>query len=153
MVPISEDEPKFCSAAINRIIALLPNILATGGDDGVIKVPLFLPSFPTRDHYIHFPQLWDPRTPSCQTEIRAYTHHNDFISDFLWLADKKHLVATSGDGTLSVLDVRANKSTPAAKSENQEDELLSIVAVRGYVCGLSSQNGDQTKMHETVELE
>ena len=65
--------------------------------------------------------------------------------------DKKHLVVTrfflilllnlrwtdfgnySGDGTLSVLDVRSNKSTPFAQSEDQEDELLSIVAIKGYV--------------------
>lgn len=77
------------------------------------------------------PKLWDCHIPSHQTEIKTYIHHTDFISDFLWLADKKHLVATSGDGTLSVLDVRANKSTPVAKSEDQEDELLSIVNVRG----------------------
>ena len=41
--------------AINRIIALLPTILATGADNGVIKVPPCLLSFPwivplTQDH-------------------------------------------------------------------------------------------------------
>jgi hypothetical protein len=36
-------------------------------------------------------QLWDTRRPEA---IRAYTHHFDFISDFLWLEDKKQLVAT-----------------------------------------------------------
>jgi WD40 repeat protein len=86
----------------------MPQTLATGDDDGVIK-------------------LWDPRKP---TEIRAYKQHFDFISDFLWLDDKKILVATSGDGTLSVMDVRANKTEPAAQSEDQEDELLSIVAIK-----------------------
>jgi len=73
-------------------------------------------------------KLWDPRTPA---EIRAYNHHFDFISDFLWLSDKKHLVVTSGDGTLSVLDVRSSKSTPLAQSEDQEDELLSAAAIKG----------------------
>ena len=40
----------------------------------------------------------------------------------------------SGDGTLSVMDVRSKKTEPSAQSENQEDELLSIVAIKGFVC-------------------
>ncbi|KAF9516040.1 hypothetical protein BS47DRAFT_1315693 [Hydnum rufescens UP504] len=95
--------------AINRILLAMPNMLATGDDDGVIK-------------------LWDPRKKG---EIRKYTQHFDFISDFLWLEDKKHLVATSGDGTLSVMDVRTNKTEPFAHSEDQEDELLSITSIKG----------------------
>lgn len=101
--------------------------------------------------------------------VRTYTHHSDYISDFLWLEDKKHLIATSADGTLSVMDIRAgsrgynsNKKNkkkkkkiggananaerektgedvenaikigePVAQSEDQEDELLSVVGIRG----------------------
>ncbi|KAG8744546.1 WD repeat-containing protein jip5 [Ceratobasidium sp. 414] len=37
----------------------------------------------------------------------------------------------SGDGTLSVLDIRSNKTTPFAQSEDQEDELLSAVSIKG----------------------
>ena len=37
----------------------------------------------------------------------------------------------SGDGTLSVIDVRYSKTVPLAQSEDQEDELLSIVSIRG----------------------
>ncbi|THH28980.1 hypothetical protein EUX98_g5204 [Antrodiella citrinella] len=81
----------------------------TGDDDGVIK-------------------LWDPRKPEA---LRAYTHHFDFISDFLWLEDKRHLVAASGDGTLSVIDVRSKKLEPFAQSEDQEDELLSLATIKG----------------------
>ncbi|KAH7106866.1 WD40 repeat-like protein [Auriculariales sp. MPI-PUGE-AT-0066] len=94
---------------INRVALAMPNMLATGDDDGIIK-------------------LWDTRNLS---EIREYKQHFDFISDFLWLEDKKHLVATSGDGTLSVMDVRASKTEPFAQSEDQEDELLSIVPIKG----------------------
>ena len=36
-------------------------------------------------------KLWDPRK---QDAIRTYTQHFDFISDFMWLQDKKQLVAT-----------------------------------------------------------
>ncbi|KIK99547.1 hypothetical protein PAXRUDRAFT_822622 [Paxillus rubicundulus Ve08.2h10] len=93
---------------INRIKHLLPSMFCTGDDDGVIK-------------------LWDPRRTQ---EIRRYGHHFDFISDFLWLGDKKQLISTSADGTLSAIDVRGKKLEPLAQSEDQEDELLSIVAIR-----------------------
>lgn len=39
----------------------------------------------------------------------------------------------SGDGSLSVMDVRSRKQEPIAHSEDQEDELLSIVAIKGCV--------------------
>ncbi|KAI6041524.1 WD40-repeat-containing domain protein [Pisolithus marmoratus] len=93
---------------INRTKQLLPNMFCTGDDDGVIK-------------------LWDPRQLQ---EIRRYAHHFDFISDFLWLENKRQLLSTSGDGTLSVIDVRGRKKEPLAQSEDQEDELLSAVTIR-----------------------
>ncbi|KAG6819103.1 hypothetical protein H0H93_015441 [Arthromyces matolae] len=58
---------------INRIKYLTPSLFCTGDDDGVIK-------------------LWDPRQREC---TRKYTQHFDYITDFLWLDDKKQLVATS----------------------------------------------------------
>ncbi|VDC00976.1 unnamed protein product [Peniophora sp. CBMAI 1063] len=101
------------NAPINCMLHCTPQLLATGDDDGVIK-------------------LWDPRILSDASKpTREYTHHFDFVSDFLWLEDKKQLVATSGDGTLSVMDVRAKKIEPFAHSEDQEDELLSILPIRG----------------------
>ncbi|EKM57078.1 uncharacterized protein PHACADRAFT_27815 [Phanerochaete carnosa HHB-10118-sp] len=124
---VSETRKAAHDVAINRVKRVMPNMLATGDDDGVVK-------------------LWDPRKADV---IRTYTHHFDFISDFLWLEDKKHLVCTrsvswllghselsadisvSGDGTLSVIDVRAKKAEPFARSEDQEDELLSVVAIKG----------------------
>ena len=41
--------------------------------------------------------------------------------------------AYSGDGTLSVMDVRSKKTVPIGHSEDQEDELLSVVAIKGFV--------------------
>ncbi|TFK75670.1 WD40 repeat-like protein [Pluteus cervinus] len=103
-----ETRKKAHESSINRVKCLTPWLLSTGDDEGVIK-------------------LWDPRNRDC---IRTYKQHFDYITDFLWLEDKKHLVATSGDGTLSVVDIRSQKSTPIAHSEDQEDELLSIVAIK-----------------------
>ncbi|TFL03891.1 WD40-repeat-containing domain protein [Pterulicium gracile] len=94
---------------INRVKYLMPWMFATGDDDGVIK-------------------LWDPRQSEC---IRSHNHHFDFISDFLYLEDKKHLISSSADGTLSVLDVRSKKAEPYAQSEDQEDELLSLLPIKG----------------------
>ncbi|KAE9405541.1 WD40 repeat-like protein [Gymnopus androsaceus JB14] len=106
-----ESRAKAHEVAINRV-KHVNRTTVTGDDDGIIKGM----------------QLWDPRT---KDSVRKYTHHFDYITDFLWLDDKKQLVATSGDGTLSVIDVRAKTTEPAAQSEDQEDELLSIVPIKG----------------------
>ncbi|KAJ4490020.1 WD40-repeat-containing domain protein [Lentinula aciculospora] len=104
-----ESRAKAHETAINRVKSVTSWLISTGDDGGVVK-------------------LWDPRK---KESIRKYTHHFDYITDFLWLEDKKHLVTTSGDGTLSVIDVRAKTSEPFAQSEDQEDELLSIVPIKG----------------------
>lgn len=57
-----------------------------------------------------------------------YSDHNDFISDFDYDADSKTLVASSGQGTISIYDIR--KPNMLAMSENQDDELLSICIVK-----------------------
>ncbi|KAJ6612771.1 WD repeat-containing protein JIP5 [Mycena sp. CBHHK59/15] len=95
--------------SINRLKHVMPWMFATGDDAGVIK-------------------LWDPRQ---QDAIRTHKQHFDYITDFLWLQDKHHLLATSGDGTLSVMDVRSKKTEPFAHSEYQEDELLSATTIKG----------------------
>ncbi|KAJ6591084.1 WD40-repeat-containing domain protein [Mycena vulgaris] len=94
---------------INRVKHVMPWLFATGDDAGVIK-------------------LWDPRQQEC---VRTHTQHVDYITDFLWLPDKHHLLATSGDGTLSVMDVRAKTRAPFAQSEDQDDELLAATTIKG----------------------
>ncbi|KAL0946143.1 hypothetical protein HGRIS_012408 [Hohenbuehelia grisea] len=106
---VSEKRVRAHDASINRVAHFSPGLLSTGDDEGVIK-------------------LWDPRQKDA---VRTYTQHFDYITDFLWLENKKHLVATSGDGTLSVMDVRYKNPKPHAQSEDQEDELLSIVPIKG----------------------
>lgn len=71
---VSEAHFRF-SAAINRVAHLHASTIATGDDDGVIK-------------------LWDTRQSPESKPVRSYSHHTDFISDFLWLPDKKQLIAT-----------------------------------------------------------
>jgi WD40 repeat protein len=86
------------SAPINRVVHPTPHLLATGDDDGTIKVSVLISCYPPVE--IKFKivtwgngdlKLWDPRK---QDAIRTYTQHFDFISDFMWLQDKKQLVAT-----------------------------------------------------------
>jgi hypothetical protein len=40
-------------------------------------------------------------------------------------------LTSSGDGHLSVIDIRSNKPSPMTVSEDQEDELLSILPIKG----------------------
>ncbi|KAH7514810.1 hypothetical protein FEM48_Zijuj11G0130100 [Ziziphus jujuba var. spinosa] len=104
--------------AVNRIINLTESTIASGDDGGCIKV-------------------WDTRQRSCCNTFQA---HEDYISDMTLASDSMKLVGTSGDGTLSVCNLRRNKIQ--AQSEYSEDELLSVVIMkngRKVVCG--SQSG------------
>ncbi|KAJ2720944.1 WD domain repeat-containing protein 55 [Coemansia sp. Benny D115] len=93
--------------SINIIKYVNEQIVATGDDAGVVK-------------------LWDVRQnkPSF-----SYNEHMDYTSDMVFNAEKRHLLVTSGDGCLSVYDVR--KAAPFHVSANQDDELLSIAVMRG----------------------
>ncbi|MED6186148.1 WD domain repeat-containing protein 55 [Stylosanthes scabra] len=105
-------------AAVNRLINLAESTVASGDDDGVIKV-------------------WDTRERSC---CNTFDVHEDYISDMTFASDAMKLLATSGDGTLSVCNLRRNKVQ--VQSEFSEDELLSVVIMkngRKVVCG--SQTG------------
>ena len=84
-------EAATASVPINRMKLLMTHLLASGDDDGVVKVRLLAPPRSPGCGAELRRQLWDPRKP---VAVRKYTHHFDFISDFLWLEDKKQLVAT-----------------------------------------------------------
>ncbi|XP_019420308.1 PREDICTED: WD repeat-containing protein 55-like isoform X2 [Lupinus angustifolius] len=105
-------------AAVNRLINLTESTVASGDDEGCIKV-------------------WDIRERSCSN---TFDVHEDYISDITFASDAMKILATSGDGTLSVCNLRRNKVQ--AQSEFSEDELLSVVIMkngRKVVCG--SQTG------------
>ncbi|KMZ62002.1 WD-40 repeat protein [Zostera marina] len=104
-------------AAINRVISLSETTVASGDDEGCIKV-------------------WDIRSRTCCNTFEA---HEDWISD-MTSVNQLQLIATSGDGTLSVCNLRKNKVEN--RSEFSEDELLSVIVMkngRKVVCG--SQSG------------
>ncbi|XP_066363143.1 WD repeat-containing protein 55-like isoform X2 [Miscanthus floridulus] len=103
--------------AINRLVCLTESTIATGDDDGCIKV-------------------WDTRERAC---CNSFDVHDDYISDMTYVADSNQILATSGDGTLSVNSLRRNKVR--SRSEFSEDELLSLVVMKNgkkVVCGTPS---------------
>jgi len=103
---------------INCILRLNETTLATGDDNGIIK-------------------LWDIRNGN---EVMKYSEHQDFISDFAFNLDTKTLLSSSGDGTLSIYDIR--RPDLIAMSDNQDDELLSVAIVKdGRKVVVGSQEG------------
>jgi len=106
------------SAPINSILNFDTNLMASGDDDGCVKV-------------------WDLRTKKV---IHEFQESEEFISDMAY-HDRIHmLLATSGDGTLGVFDIRAGKMNSV--SDYMTEELLSVVILKNgskVVCG--SQDG------------
>eukprot|EP00003_Mantamonas_plastica_P011464 TRINITY_DN2118_c2_g1_i2.p1 TRINITY_DN2118_c2_g1~~TRINITY_DN2118_c2_g1_i2.p1 ORF type:complete len:321 (+),score=134.19 TRINITY_DN2118_c2_g1_i2:419-1381(+) len=94
------------------------DMVATGDDNGYVKV-------------------WDLRQQKCAMKFHD---SDDFISSMTFNANKNKLCCTSGDGCLSVLDLR--KGRPYAKSDNTEEELLSIALLKhGKKVIVGSQEG------------
>lgn len=91
-----------------------PNIVATGDEEGVIKI-------------------WDLRVNSSSQKNKGclvtYSGHEDFISSFAIHTKEKCLIAASGDGTLSVHDLRTNKMKLRTE-EDADDEILSVAVVK-----------------------
>ncbi|KAL9234132.1 hypothetical protein vseg_009036 [Gypsophila vaccaria] len=94
------------SAPINRIINVTEATIASGDDAGCVKV-------------------WDTRQQSC---CNTFQVHEEYISDLTFAYDSSRLLATSGDGTMSVCSLRSNKVQ--AQSEFCEDEPLSVVIMK-----------------------
>jgi WD40 repeat protein len=91
------------NAPVNRLITLKENLIATGDDDGVIKI-------------------WDTRARSACGEHKPFV---DFVSDMKYAGeDVNEIVISSGDGTLGCLNLTSNKMV--GQCDNLEDELLSV---------------------------
>ncbi|KAF9587149.1 hypothetical protein IFM89_039632 [Coptis chinensis] len=93
-------------AAVNRLVNLTETTIASGDDNGCIKV-------------------WDTRQRTC---CNSFDAHEEYISDMTYAADSLKLLGTSGDGTLSVCSLRKNKVL--TQSEFSEDEPLSVVLMK-----------------------
>lgn len=107
----AHNSPVYCMKVIAN------NLLATGDDNGCVK-------------------FWDTRQASC---VLTVEENEDFISDMACDNENRTLLVTSGDGTLSVFNIRRQRLEQ--RSENMESELLSLAVVKGgrkVVCG----NGD-----------
>ncbi len=105
-------------AAINRMLLMDEHLLATGDDNGIVKI-------------------WDMRTAQ---ETMTWDVHTDFVTQLLYQGDSHTLFSTSGDATLGVYDIRQAKKF--YKSDDQESELCCMELMRGgkkLVCG--SQGG------------
>lgn len=98
----AHDAPIYC------LSPLTPFIIATGDDDGVVKV-------------------WDTRKPD--KEIVSMKESEDFISSMINAEEgAKKLVTTSGDGHLVAFNLRQRKVE--LKSEMLDTELLSMAPIR-----------------------
>ncbi|RYG63635.1 hypothetical protein EON64_15530, partial [archaeon] len=95
------------AAALNRLCLIDENTIATGDDNGVVK-------------------LWDLRAP--QKSTVSWDVHTDFVSDLLYHEDSYQVFSSSGDTTLGVCDIRHQKNF--YKSDDQESELTCLQLLR-----------------------
>eukprot|EP01103_Thecamoeba_quadrilineata_P012727 TRINITY_DN3353_c0_g1_i1.p1 TRINITY_DN3353_c0_g1~~TRINITY_DN3353_c0_g1_i1.p1 ORF type:complete len:368 (-),score=71.91 TRINITY_DN3353_c0_g1_i1:90-1193(-) len=100
----------------NPLFSLLvyDNLLATGDAEGVIK-------------------LWDLRTQKVAFE---FNENIDYISDMVIVPKKNRILASSADGSLTVINTKSG--TLEESSEPQEDEFLSVSILKEnqtVVCG------------------
>ncbi|KAI8981551.1 carbonic anhydrase [Pilobolus umbonatus] len=110
--------PKAHKYAINKISNLDTHLTATGDDEGVIKI-------------------WDMRV--CKS-VQEYKVHDDFISDMVY--HQSSLLATGGDGLLSLSDLRQLNTDKVILSDKIEDELLSLSVLKnGHKVVSGSQTG------------
>eukprot|EP00252_Welwitschia_mirabilis_P000432 TRINITY_DN1042_c0_g2_i1.p1 TRINITY_DN1042_c0_g2~~TRINITY_DN1042_c0_g2_i1.p1 ORF type:complete len:353 (+),score=62.93 TRINITY_DN1042_c0_g2_i1:221-1279(+) len=99
---------------INCLTNLTEATVASGDDEGIIKI-------------------WDIRKNTCCSVLKA---HEDYVSDMEFVPHTMQVLATSGDGRLSVSSI--HKGKVQVQSEFAEDELLSVVLMkngRKVVCG------------------
>lgn len=108
------------SAGINRLLGIpeQPSLLAAGDMDGGLCI-------------------WDLRS---QQHVLKYSKHSDYISGLTVSEKQQALLAVSGDGTLSVHDLRSCKAL-ARSEDDADDELMSVAVVKNgkkVVCGSTS---------------
>eukprot|EP00210_Caulerpa_lentillifera_P007866 g7507.t1 len=103
---------------IYRIENLHHNTLASGDDSGVIK-------------------FWDLRQKRPFGELEA---HLDYVTDMVYLDDRKELVASSGDTSITLSDVRKMKVMKQSHEGFNEEGTALQPLQNGHqiICGTSS---------------
>ncbi|XP_053096355.1 WD repeat-containing protein 55 isoform X2 [Pangasianodon hypophthalmus] len=108
--------PKAHSKPINALLLVDENVVATGDDEGTLKV-------------------WDMRK---STSFMSLKHHEDYISDIVADPAKRTLLTSSGDGTMGVINLKKRRFE--LLSEIQDGDLTSVSIMkhgRKVVCGSS----------------
>ncbi|XP_060887493.1 WD repeat-containing protein 55 [Labrus mixtus] len=103
-------------APINSLLLVDENILATGDDQGTLKV-------------------WDMRRGTAFMDLKQ---HEDYISDIAVDQAKRILLTASGDGTMGVFNIKRRRFE--LLSEFQSGDLTSVTIMkrgRKVVCGSS----------------
>lgn len=115
---VAFSQPDAHASAISCLLPYSEGQLFSGSDNGEVK-------------------LWDLRQRGPAFEL---SEHTDFISSFLPSPSKQRTLCLSGDGFLTSLDMR--KGTVEAKSEEQDDELLSgAIMKNGQKVVVGTQEG------------
>ena len=112
-----------------------PNLIATGDEAGGVRIWDIRLCSNTSTSTTSYATI-----PGC---VHSWKKHDDYISGLEYSSDGHTLLACSADCTLSVYDIRTDKSLSDAdrflrRSDDQEDELLSIKIMkngRKVVCG------------------
>eukprot|EP00890_Picochlorum_soloecismus_P000995 jgi/Picsp_1/1897/NSC_05363-R1_protein len=105
---------------LNRLLSLDENVFASGDEGGVVK-------------------FWDVREGN-HSPVAEAEPHSDYVSDMVMHGPEKALLSSSGDGTLSMIDLNKFKVRHTTE-EDADDELLSVALVRcgkKVVCGTTS---------------
>ncbi|XP_067948583.1 WD repeat-containing protein 55-like [Watersipora subatra] len=108
-------QSKAHESAIYSVESVDQNVMISGDEDGVVK-------------------MWDMRR--MPTPVMELKENDEYISDMVCHENKKHLLVTSGDGTLSCVNIKNRKLE--LQSELFESELLSIAIMKNnskVVCG------------------
>ncbi|XP_006632039.1 WD repeat-containing protein 55 [Lepisosteus oculatus] len=106
------------SYPLNSMLVIDENLLATGDDNGILKV-------------------WDLRKGTAFMEMKQ---HEEYISDITIDESKKILLTTSGDGTMGVFNIKRRRFD--LLSEFQSGDLTSVAIMkRGKKVACGSSEG------------
>jgi WD40 repeat protein len=115
---IAQRNPRIHVKPVSAMTCYDTHFVATGDEDGFVKI-------------------WDLRQ---RQECHQFHDNTDYISDLAYHLEKKRILATGGDGYLSVFNPK--KGALDARSDNMDDELLSVQWIKqGKYAVVGTQEG------------